>query len=326
MSQNNLAVAASHDAASEGSSAAAGFPQGAPPAQLNPWQPERPTLRMRFSRFRASLLTALGVRRGFFTQYSYADSLRPIEQPYPEMEALCRASPFRELLRDIVSHRETLQGFGLQADDPVLGRGMFPAFDGMAAYAAIRRLKPRRIVEIGSGDSTYFLARAVKDNGVGRVTCIDPQPRRNILHLGVHHEPRIFTEADIELVASLEENDVLFIDSSHIMLPDMDIDILFNRVFPRLKPGVVVHLHDIFLPDNYPQAWRSRNYSEHNALFGWLVSGFFEIMWPGYYALSRHSDLVMDAITPLQPGRAGSFWIRRPKPSVGAPRVGVAAG
>lgn len=189
---------------------------------------------------------------------------------------------------------------------------MFPALDGMATYACVRKFRPRRIIEIGSGDSTFFLARGVADNGFGHVTCIDPKPRREIVALDVDFKPRLMTAADAGLADELEAGDILFIDSSHIMLPGMDVDIQFNRLFPRLKSGVLVHLHDIFLPDGYPTSWRQRNYSEQNALVGWLFGSSFEIIWPGQYVFTRHRDLVDDAIRGISaPGEAGSFWIRK---------------
>jgi hypothetical protein len=256
------------------------------------------------------MLTAFGVQQGFFTQYAYVDHLQPVTEPYPEVEALCAASPFRDFLAEIARHSDTFKAFGSKPGDPVLGRGMFSALDGMAAYAAVRRYKPRRIVEIGSGDSTFFLVRGARDNGFGQVMCIDPQPRRQIIELDVDFKPRLMTAADADLAGSLEAGDILFIDSSHVMLPGMDVDIQFNRLFPRLKAGVVVHVHDIFLPDDYPPYWRPRNYSEQNALIGWLVSGFFRIEWPGQYVLTREGQALASAVGDVcPPTDAGSIWL-----------------
>lgn len=264
------------------------------------------------SRIRALMLTALGSPQGFFTQYPYAEHLQPVGEPYPEVEALCADVPLHSFLGEIAQHREVFRRFGASDLDPVLGRGMFSTLDGMAAYAAVRKFKPKRIVEIGSGDSTFFLARGVRDNGQGVITCIDPKPQRDITALNVDFQPRIMTSADAEMAGDLEENEILFIDSSHIMLPGMDVDILFNRLFPRLKKGVVVHIHDIFLPDDYPPHWQTRNFSEQTALIGWLISDFFEILWPGHYALTRRPDLVLPLIPSQAPNTgAGSLWLRR---------------
>lgn len=270
-------------------------------------------MRAHVSRLRAMVLAMTGRGGGFFTQYAYVNHLQEVKSPYPAIEDLCDASPFEAMLEDMEGHLPTFRAFGATPTDPVFGRGMFPVLDAMSTYAAVRRFKPKRIIEIGSGDSTYFLARGVQDNGFGQITCIDPQPRREVIALDVDFKPRLMNADDADLAGSLDAGDILFIDSSHIMLPGMDVDIQFNRMFPRLKPGVIVHVHDIFLPDDYPPHWRVRNYSEQNALMGWLVSGYFDILWPGRYVVTRHQDRIQRGFHgfDLQDGRAGSLWLQR---------------
>jgi hypothetical protein len=145
------------------------------------------------------------------------------------------------------------------------------------------------------------------------IICIDPSPRQSIEDLPVTFVRRVLTEADAELCATLEANDILFIDSSHIMLPGMDVDIEFNRIFAQLKPGVIVHVHDVFLPYDYPPEWRDRCWSEQNALVGWLF-GAFEIVYPGHYVIRQHGDLIDEAFAAFPICRikdAGSIWLRK---------------
>lgn len=285
---------------------------GSSPPLVQPHLPRRISLRTSLSRFRALVLTALGIPSGFFIQYAYTKHLQPVRDPYPEVEALCAASGWREFVTEMETHRSAFSKFGDGSVDPVLGRGMFPALDGMAAYTAVRKFKPNRIVEIGSGDSTYFLARGVRDNGSGQITCIDPQPRREVVALGLNLLQRLMTNEDADLADELDANDILFIDSSHLMLPGMDVDIQFNRLFPRLKPGVIVHVHDIFLPDDYPPHWRARHYSEQNALIGWILSGYFEVIWPAQYVVTRHPEVLDGALGHVSAVRGGgSIWLRR---------------
>ena len=115
------------------------------------------------------------------------------------------------------------------------------------------------------------------------------------------------------MASELSANDILFIDSSHILIPGTDVDIEFNRMFPRLKRGVIVHLHDIFLPDDYPMHWKERNYSEQNALTGWLLGGAFEVLWPANYVYTRYRKLVERAVGDLCDIRrgGGSLWLRK---------------
>lgn len=288
------------------------FPREASPA-IKVFPTRRRSWRARLSRIRAQLQSIVGAGGGFFTQYRHVGRIQRVTTPYPEVERICAAAPFSELMAAMVACKPIFRRFGEHPTDPVFGRGMFPALDGMACYAAVRQFRPNRIVEIGSGDSTYFLARAVKDNGPGRITCIDPRPRRDVVALDVDLRPRLMTCADAEMAGSLEAGDILFIDSSHIMLPGMDVDIQFNRMFPRLKRGVIVHLHDIFLPDDYPPHWNDRNYSEQNALVGWIVSGYFDVLWPGRYVVTRRDAQVQASFgdCDLGPGTAGSFWLRK---------------
>jgi hypothetical protein len=78
---------------------------------------------------------------------------------------------------------------------------------------------------------------------------------------------------------------------------------------------VIVHLHDIFLPYGYPDHWRQRFYSEQNALIGWILSGYFEVMFPGHYALRAHGAAIEERLgrpfPPLATPRSGSIWLRR---------------
>ncbi|RMF36431.1 MAG: class I SAM-dependent methyltransferase, partial [Alphaproteobacteria bacterium] len=220
--------------------------------------------RERLARMRAQLYQLAGLREGgFFIQYDYSASVPETVGVYPEIERLFAGSAgsISELADRILSLRSDIEAArcegALRMDSM-----MFPRLDAMAAYAMLRTHRPRRVLEIGSGHSTAVLARALAENGAGELTCIDPSPNKPIDHLKVNLLQRLLQEDDAERVETFEAGDVLFIDSSHIMLQGTDVDIQFNRMFPRLKPGVLVQLHDVFLPDGYPPKWRNRWYSE----------------------------------------------------------------
>lgn len=273
----------------------------------------QPKFKHALSLKRDQILTALGFRRGYFVQYPYVPDAKVPVATYEAMEALCRASPFREFLEEIRGHVPAFERFGEDPNDPDWENDMFPKLDGAAAYAAVRKFRPKRIIEIGSGNSTHFLAAAAKGLDT-EIICIDPKPRREIKHLSVVMQRRPMTDSDVDLCRSLNSNDILFIDGSHVLMPGTDVDIQFNRCFPALRPGVIVHIHDIFLPDDYPVHWRMRNYSEQNALIGWIISGAFEILYPGYYVLTREWDLIRSAFVsyPLEASvRSGSMWLRK---------------
>lgn len=271
------------------------------------------SVRGRISQARAGLLSLFGFDRGFFVRYEYAASVKPVSSPYPEVEDVFSASGFEELLTEMSKHISIFRSLKPNSPDPDWQSRMFPQLDGAAAYAAVKKFKPKLILEIGSGDSSRYLAKAAADVGT-EITCIDPQPRRSIEHLPVRLLRRLMDSDDADLCAALEADDILFIDSSHIMLPGMDVDIQFNRCFPKLKPGVLVHLHDIFLPDDYPAHWRERRYSEQNALIGWILSGYFNVIYPGHYVLTRKFNFIERAFAEFpitQTRSAGSLWLRK---------------
>ena len=210
-------------------------------------------LRSELSRRKDQFLSLLGIPdRGFFIQYRYSNRVPEIAEPYREVEALFRACEprFRETLAEMGADLEAFSGPNALNEGLDWHSSMFPPLDGAACYTLAKSSGAETIVEIGSGDSTRFLELAIKDSGRDtRLVCIDPAPRRTLNGLDVEWRHRVLGMEDIPLFEEMKANDILFIDSSHIMLPDMDVDILFNRIFPKLSPGVIVHVHDIFLPD-----------------------------------------------------------------------------
>ena len=276
-----------------------------------------PPLKHRLGFLRAQILTLTRIRSmGFFTRYDYMGARQDVVSSYSGVEELFngRESEILALLGSMASAAERVAEMQREPDGPRISPQFFPLVDAVAAYALVAGARPRRVIEVGSGFSTFFLARALRDSGGGELTCIDPHPRTSIAALGARLERRMLSERDVGLFDTLDSGDVLFIDSSHIMLEGMDVDILFNRVFPRLRPGVLVHVHDVFLPDPYPATWRSRNYTEQNALIGWLYGGFFEVVFPGYWLVSRHAERArrtFGRLGEVNERASGCLWLRR---------------
>ena len=142
----------------------------------------------------------------------------------------------------------------------------------------VRSTRPKRIVEVGSGHSTRFLARAVADGGLDtRITAIDPKPRATIRGLDVEWLQTHVETLPYGAFAALGANDILFIDSSHQLKPGSDVEFLMSEVIPRLPSGVRVHFHDIFLPDDYPGQWAWRRYNEQAEVKKLIDAGVFRI-------------------------------------------------
>ena len=196
---------------------------------------------------------------------------------------------------------------------PRWNQDWFPRLDAAAAYAMVRTLKPRRIVEVGSGHSTRFLARAVIDGGLDtRITAIDPQPRATIEKLPVE-----WLRTPVQRVAAfppLGAGDILFIDSSHQVKPGSDVEFLLKAVLPLLPAGVHVHFHDIFIPDDYPPQWEWRRYNEQAAVGALIESNLFSVDFASHALVSRTPEKICGVLArlPLVPGAIeSSLWLTR---------------
>jgi len=173
-----------------------------------------------------------------------------------------------DFLEKIADFASELEAIGDQPPPaPRWNQDWFPRLDAAAAYTMVRTCRPRRIIEVGSGHSTRFLARAVADGGLAtRITCIDPEPRARIDGLDIEYLAIPVQQSDPRMFLELQSNDILFIDSSHQLKPGSDLEFLFGKAIPALGSGVRVHFHDIFLPDDYPAHWAWRRYNEQDHL------------------------------------------------------------
>jgi predicted O-methyltransferase YrrM len=249
------------------------------------------------------LATVLGVaRRGFFIPYRYAADVAPAgaRPSYHEIAEIFAAheTEFAALLVRLDHYADDLAAIGdAPAPAPRWRQDWFPRLDGGAAYTMVRDTRPARIVEVGSGHSTRFLARAVADGNLAtQLTAVDPAPRAAIRDLAVQWIPATLREAGLEPFQDLAPGDILFIDSSHILMPGSDVDTLFNRILPALPAGVRVHIHDIFLPDDYPAAWEWRGYNEQLAVAALLHGGGYRPLFASHYVASRMATAVTASV------------------------------
>ncbi len=254
-------------------------------------------------------------RPGFFTRYGAMEQIaRPIP-PYAELLPLFQAAEgrFSEVLDLIGTLQERFQAIGTEAIDPNWDSDYLTRLDGAGIYAAVVRHRPARIMEVGSGNSTRFFLRAVADEGLSSaITCIDPAPRIELSDLSVRFERRVLSVEDVPLFDQLSAGDIVFLDGSHILQEGFDTDIVFSRIFPRLAAGVVVHIHDIFLPWPYPENWVDRRYNEQLALPGWLWSAAFTLDFATHYAVRSMEAQVRAAFDRFGIGKyvgGGSLWI-----------------
>jgi hypothetical protein len=191
----------------------------------------------------------------------------------------------------------------------------FNGLDAAVYYSLIRHLKPKRVIEIGSGYSTRIAHQALARNGnAGALTCIEPNPERlNGLSLKVELIRKRVEEIDVDFFSQLEANDILFIDSSHTVKFGSDVCYEFLEVLPVITFGVWVHVHDIFFPHDYPAEWLLKRRLALNEQY--LLEAFLSFNREFQVALANHW-LTLDhssAVKELWPGdcSSSSFWFYR---------------
>jgi predicted O-methyltransferase YrrM len=230
---------------------------------------------------------------------------------------------YRENLQAIVGLREPLAAIPTTGTDdpaqPAWVNGFLPGLDAAALYTFLTRSDPALYLEVGSGNSTKFARRAIKDQGLRtRLVSIDPEPRAEVDALCDEVVRAPAEDVDLSVFDELGEGDVLFIDNSHRSLQNSDATVMFLEVLPRLAPGVLVEIHDITLPDDYPREWLDRFYSEQYLLAAWLLADGdrFDVELPNHYVST--DDELASVVLPLWDGptfegverHGGSFWLR----------------
>ena len=203
-----------------------------------------------------------------------------------------------------------------------LGNHLFDGTDALVAYCMVRHFQPRFIIEVGSGFSSLVLGAAAAENDSAGIISIEPFPReflrKGFPGLRSLIEKKV-QDIDLNFFSQLESGDILFIDSSHTVKIGGDVNYLFLEVLPRLKPGVIVHVHDIFLPFDYRRDWvldEFRFWTEQYLLQAFMMfNSEFEVLMANSYLNHYHQEDLKVAFPDLPSWEGGSFWMRR-KPHV----------
>lgn len=199
--------------------------------------------------------------------------------------------------------------------------GYFENLDAIFYELIIRKNKPKNIIEIGAGFST-LISEKINETKSYNLTIIEPYPRDFLKKLkNINLLEKKLQDIDFKIFDKLGENDILFIDSSHSYKIGSDVYYIFNSILPRLKKGVFVHFHDIFLPNDYPMTWIKDSkifWNEQYFLNSFLMfNPFYQIIYPlnflyksnlvnfmkltNFYPYSYKNDII----------GPGSFWIKK---------------
>jgi hypothetical protein len=240
-------------------------------------------------------------------------------QPVYTLPPAIRDSRYQFLLDELPKHRARFETF-CRADSNEVGyhfaNGFYESPDAEILYAMIQVQRPSHIVEIGCGHSTKIIRQAIRD---GEIDCehvaIDPQPRQEISRLVevMIQQPIEYADAESR-VEKLGYGDILFIDTSHELKPANDVAYIYGKLIDKVRAGIIVHIHDIFIPYEYPRAWVmdvGLKWGEQYIVQMMLMnSANWEVLWPGYFLQRTLSDFNTHF-----PHRAGgmaqSLWLRK---------------
>jgi predicted O-methyltransferase YrrM len=225
-----------------------------------------------------------------------------------ELAAYYGEVPFKEKKQD---------GARYYFDNPYLGHG-----SSIILYSMMRHFRPKRIVEVGSGFSSAAMLD-VNDRffeGGIRFTFVEPYPERLLSLLSERDKHRhrickdIVQNVSPDMFAELETNDILFIDSSHVAKVGSDVGYLLGEVLPLLKKGVIVHIHDIYWPFEYPEDWVLSGKAWNEA---YMVKAFlqfntsFEILLFNSFLATHQQELMRECLPLFLPDGGSGLWLRK---------------
>ena len=181
--------------------------------------------------------------------------------------------------------------------------GFYPPGDARILYAMLAPYRPARMIEMGVGNSTRIARKAILDFDLPtRIVSIDPSPRANIDEVTDQHIPLSITTVDTEIFTSMKPGEFLFLDGSHVCHVGTDVPHYMMNILPLIPAGVFVHIHDIFLPWEYPGSFRTRHFNEQHVLGSMLInSNHWETVFPVHYAHRRG----------VIAHRGGAYWMQR---------------
>ena len=272
-----------------------------------------------------------GIRKGHFPifvrypvhprpRYGYAG-----QAPHPFLSRIFEAGSetyraqlesFKPLEADLLRINKTEAEDG---QEPYWNNPWFSSLDAVALYGYLATRKPRLYLEIGSGNSTKFARRAIRDHHLDtRIISIDPHPRAEIDRLSDEVIRQPLEAVDLAVFDRLTKDDLLFFDGSHRCFMNSDVTVFFLEVLPRLPGGILIQVHDIYLPDDYPPQRALHYESEQYLIAAMLLGGCrqYETLLPVRFAANdQRLAAILDGLwkapgAKISPGGA-SFWMQK---------------
>lgn len=196
---------------------------------------------------------------------------------------------------------------------------MYSYSDAIFLFSMIRKNKPKRIIEVGSGFSSALMldTNNLFFNNSIKCTFIEPYPNTLNSLLKENEEINLIQQpvqsVNVELFEQLDENDILFIDSTHVSKTGSDVNFLFFEVLPKLSKGVKIHFHDIFYPFEYPKEWvinDKRSWNEDYILRAFLsYNKKFKIIAFNTFLEEFHKEWFNEHMPLCLKNKGGSIWL-----------------
>lgn len=236
-----------------------------------------------------------------------------------EAEQVELLATLAEFMADLPFPAQPDAAYRYHLDNPTYGWT-----DGTILHAMLRHIRPDRVIEVGSGYSSAMLldtADGWLDQGGRKVQIrfIEPYPQllQDLMRPGDEARTEIdavpVQDVPLEVFDTLEAGDLLFIDSTHVAKAGSDVNHLFFEVIPRLASGVWIHIHDIFMPFEYPQGWVREGRAWHEAylLRALLINNDqLRVRWFQSFMWTRHRDLVMKSVPGVDNNLGGNIWLQ----------------
>jgi hypothetical protein len=292
---------------------------------------------MNITRFRAIVRNRFNMYLGLAVKPFFSNRMVLLDYPVTSVPRWSYSNPHPELYEIINANRQRYIGHlnsflpftesfvkipvqeSPDPSQPNWANKWIPPLDAVALYSFVAIRQPKLFLEVGSGNSTKFAKRAIKDHRLTtKIVSIDPRPRVEIDSLcdQVVREP--VENCKLDIFDRLESGDILYVDNSHRALMNSDATVILLDILPRLKPGVLVHFHDIALPYDYPAEWKDRYYSEQYLLAAYLLArgSRFDILLPNWFVtIDNELKNILLALWQRPEMRnveiqGGSFWIQ----------------
>lgn len=262
----------------------------------------------------------------FYNPIPILGELKPLEVDYDQQLNLLKFNDnkFWDLLDRFASFREEISDIPDSSDkvEYYYQNNAIGGIDAIMYYYMIRYFKPHKLVEVGAGYSTLMAAKACKINENTEFISIEPYPMnfvRNEIEGLNELKVRKLQEIPLSFFEELEENDILFIDSSHVLKAGSDVTYIFSTILPRLQRGVIIHFHDVFIPYEIPEKWMRDEllfWNEQYVLYSMMINATeeYETIMPNFYLGSNYRERLLTYFPHMPEVKIYddvSYWIRK---------------